>query len=862
MKSIFIILGLLVSIFCSAQKQGNIWYFGSYAGLDFNSGVPVALQNGQINAMEGTSSMCNSNGELLFYTDGVTVYDASHSIMSNGTGLWGNSHTTQSALIIPQPGSTTQYLIFTLDYAYSNGNFAYSVVDMTQNNGMGAVVLKNVYIQENCTEKMTAVFHENHQDIWVIIHERDNIIFKSYLVTSAGFVNNAVVSGTGPVISGPQGCLKVSSDGNLLAMATYHQKRAEIYNFDPATGEVAYDLGYTYPDATYGVEFSGDNTKLYVSVSYDIKEIYQVDLASNTNTFIASTGMAPGTMQLGPDGKIYVARYDRPNTGSYYLGVINSPDLSGAMCGYVDEAIHLGNGMSKPGLPNLLYYGPNQVIANFIADSSCTNQPVMFNDLSSTASGYILKWIWNFGDGTTDTIIFPENPNVQHVYQNSGTYYVSLTTITNGGYANSVTLPVVSLPLPIANFTYAGSCTNLAVYFTDVTSLNGGGNIINWQWNFGDPASGINNSSSLANPMHTYFAPDTFNVMLVVTNIDGCMDTIVKQVISNQSLIDFTNTTACLSEAVSFSPDTLVMNPETIATWLWEFGDGSVSVLSNPQHVYIQTGMYSVTLSVVDTMGCPNNVTHILNVADLPYASFDYTTTACTSSAVQFTNLSNFGNGQNVTWLWDFGDGQQSTVQNPTHTYQFEGNYWACLYVQNECGENLSCEHIVKYQEPFSRFRYDYLGNFFVGFVNQSLFAETVMWDFGDGDISNEFNPIHSFPGAGDYRVCLKVTNACNSISFCDTVHLDLFSGIQADVSAQGIMISPNPATSDILIESNSYKISQVEIFTSQGILTDTYVLKDFQNNYSISLKGKPSGIYILRILTEKGFVTKRLIIQ
>src|SRR4030095_5377101 len=85
-----------------SQNPTNIWYFGSNAGLDFNGGSPIAISNGQTNTTEGTAVMCDASGNLLFYTDGITVWNKNHSVMSNGSGLHGGYSSSQSALIIPQ----------------------------------------------------------------------------------------------------------------------------------------------------------------------------------------------------------------------------------------------------------------------------------------------------------------------------------------------------------------------------------------------------------------------------------------------------------------------------------------------------------------------------------------------------------------------------------------------------------------------------------------------------------------------------------------------------------------------------------------------------------------------------------------
>ena len=122
-----------------AQKESNIWYFGENAGIDFNSGAPVALTNGSLNTQEGCASVCDSLGNLLFYTDGVYVWDNTHTMMSNGFYLYGHYSSTQSAVIVKKPGSVNIYYIFTVAVEGSYDGFRYSEVDMNLNGGLGDI---------------------------------------------------------------------------------------------------------------------------------------------------------------------------------------------------------------------------------------------------------------------------------------------------------------------------------------------------------------------------------------------------------------------------------------------------------------------------------------------------------------------------------------------------------------------------------------------------------------------------------------------------------------------------------------------------------------------------------------------------
>ena len=132
-----VLLSILIGCIkiAAAQKEADKWFFGNFAGLDFSSGVPASLNGSAIYTNEGCSSISDVAGNLLFYTDGITVWNQQHQIMPNGTGLLGASSCTQAALIVPQPGSTTLYYLFTNDeYGGPNG-FCYSIVDMSLQGG-------------------------------------------------------------------------------------------------------------------------------------------------------------------------------------------------------------------------------------------------------------------------------------------------------------------------------------------------------------------------------------------------------------------------------------------------------------------------------------------------------------------------------------------------------------------------------------------------------------------------------------------------------------------------------------------------------------------------------------------------------
>ncbi|CAM4303053.1 hypothetical protein [Gillisia hiemivivida] len=219
-----------------AQNEANIWYFGYNGGLDFNSGTPVVLLDGQLSTNEGCASISDSDGNLLFYTDGITVYNKNHSIMQNGTGLKGDSSSTHSAIIIPKPGTTNIYYVFTLDslHLYGGGvnGLQFSEVDMSLNGGIGAVISKNKLLHTPVNEKVTAIKRPNSDEYWVVAHKYDSNEFITYNVSASGISSTPIVSSVGFIRSlRTTGQIKISPDGTKLAVA-WTGIGVEVFNFN------------------------------------------------------------------------------------------------------------------------------------------------------------------------------------------------------------------------------------------------------------------------------------------------------------------------------------------------------------------------------------------------------------------------------------------------------------------------------------------------------------------------------------------------------------------------------------------------------------------------------------------------------
>ena len=516
LTAVLLVLG--VSVF--AQKQGNIWYFGDHAGLDFNYDPVQVLSNGQLVTQEGVATISSGSGQLLFYTDGVTVYNANHQVMLNGNGLNGHYSATQSGVIVPNPADTNIYYVFTVDELADPNGLCYSEVNMTLDGGLGAITTnKNIQLLTPVCEKITAVLHDNYTNIWVLTHEWNSNSFYAYLVDGTGVNTTAVISNVGGIHSNGTGninavgYMKVSPAGEKLAVVNRANSSIDLFDFNRVTGQVQpnpVEIGLSGVPI-YGVEFSPNGQFLYVGKSTTVAKYsltVPVSQIASTGTDLinsvwVSSSYGVRALQVAPDGDIYVSLRDYG-----YISRIENPN-SGADT-LVVQAVDLGSGSCNFGLPTFIqsYFGDARIAGN----GRCQNSDVQFE-------------IYN-GDG-----------------------------------------------------------------------------IVSVEWEFDDPGSGANNTSSLFEPSHVYTQPGNYNVSAIISYFGGT-DTLYLEVdIFPAPIVDLGNDT-CIAPGDSMQ---LYTGPQT-GSINWNTGETT-------EYIWAMAGTYSVTVvneyecEVVDEIHiCPLNI--------------------------------------------------------------------------------------------------------------------------------------------------------------------------------------------------------------------------------------------------------------
>ncbi len=380
-KLLILLLPLLLLLKLNAQNQASNWYFGDNAGLNFNTdtGAVTPLNNSALGTVEGCTTISNPDGDLLFYTDGSTVYNANHVPMQNGLGLLGDESSTQSAIVVPKPNDPEIYYIFTVGSSQNPVGLHYSEVNMSLDDGLGAITdIKNSNLLRGCAEKISAVLKDcESETIWLIAFSNNTgsnsffmNSFHAFEVSNTGVNINAVVSTLDFDVIDSRGNLKISPNGEKLACAN-SGGGLFIADFDKQTGmasnAITLAITGTSSSRSYSVEFSPNNELLYVTASNDFFGIGSEDPANHSSTLLQYNLNAPdisasqiilddrqlyrGSLQLGPNGKIYRALSFTYDQGSPFLGVINAPNVIGVNCNYEHDGLFLGGNLSRQGLP-------------------------------------------------------------------------------------------------------------------------------------------------------------------------------------------------------------------------------------------------------------------------------------------------------------------------------------------------------------------------------------------------------------------------------------------------------------------------------------------------------------------------------
>lgn len=395
--------------------------------------------------------------------------------------------------------------------------------------------------------------------------------------------------------------------------------------------------------------------------------------------------------------------------------------------------------------------------------AGCNPSTVTFADSSINP----LSWQWDFGDGTTSNLQSPT-----HTYTVDGLYDIQLIVESSSGCFDTLKVDtLISVLTSTANFIAdsTSGCAPLIVNFTD-----GSLNAVNWQWDFGDGSF-----SSLQNPSHIYSLPGKYSVTLIVTNANGCVDTLIIDDYINAygALPDFS-----ISTLSGCSPLTVEFTDLSLGAidWDWNFGDGNIDSVQNPVHVYADSGSFFVTLYAIDSVGCYSAYTYpqAITTSPSPNAHFIKSDSiGCNPVVVNFDELNTTAD----SLIWLMGDGTILYGSKPSYTYSTAGTYFITLIAKNigGCIDSISDPvPVIVLEKPQSNFNPDINEGCMpvvVNFTNSSIntINPTFYWDFGNGDTSSQQNPTYTYTTSGVYSPSLVVSNqggCSDTITFVDLI--------------------------------------------------------------------------------------------
>ncbi len=407
---------------------------------------------------------------------------------------------------------------------------------------------------------------------------------------------------------------------------------------------------------------------------------------------------------------------------------------------------------------NMITVLPPKAIFSVI--TSCSNRhQVSFVNNSLGASTYE----WSFGDGSP---LFTGVTPPPHNYPANGTYNIRLyvTNATTGCYDSLVRQIKIFDLNPAFTASPTTICKNSPVSFTGQANSN----YTSYKWDFGD---GTNITTTTATASHIYTAPGNYSVMLTVSGVNNCKDSLLKAayIHVNGIIPSFTRNPSggCGPISVNFT-DASTSTGGAIVSRTWRFGDGNSVSSTNltTSHLYSASGSYNVTLIVTDVNGCIDSITQANNIiVTKPAASFTSSAVlGCEGQGISFTNTST-GTAP-LSFAWDFGDGGTSTANNASHTYVNVGTYTVRLIATdgNGCKDTLIRPAYINISKVTAGFTTNdtlgYCPPFTANFTNASTGATSYQWDFGNGNTSTAANPSAVYTTAGTFTVTLRAYSA------------------------------------------------------------------------------------------------------
>lgn len=492
-------------------------------------------------------------------------------------------------------------------------------------------------------------------------------------------------------------------------------------------------------------------------------------------------------------------------------------------------------------------------LADFNINTDCINVAAQFTDNSNITTGSITNWEWNFGDNSP----ISNNQSPSHLYANDGTYQPILIVTSNSGCKDTVQKSTIRHPIPVLNFTADPQCLYDAISFVNNTTINAPGSISNWIWNFGDGSP----FSTAQNPQHQYNSHGVYNVTLIASSNFGCVGDISFPVeVYPIPIADFTANTICENTPPMNFLDLSSVISGSITNWQWNFDNGNLSTLQNPNNLYNQAGTYNVGLTVTSNNNCIDTITKPVIVNPKPTANFTVNNTeGCSPICIDFTDNS-VSNATNLTeWQWNLGNGEVSSITNPSACYNNPSNtdnlnYTIRLIVKNDfnCYDTIIESNLItSWFNPIADFTPEpdevNMYEAEINTMNNSIGADNYTWDFNNGTNATDFEPSTNYTDTGTYNIQLAVSSINNCV---DTIIKPI------KITPVSSLFIPNSFTpnGDGKNDTFIFKEFAIDISTSKFSIFDRWGIQVYYTENATpwdgTYKGQPAiqGTYIYQL--------------
>ncbi len=784
-----------------AQKEANIWYFGDGGGLDFNDCSLDLAKPGKLPNAIASTSISDSLGNLLFYTDGDVVFNRNNDTMPNGFNLIKGGKPIE-IIVIKKPLDKDIYYLFSVDPLESGNGLSFSIIDMKLDGGLGDVVSKNLILHHPVTAKLAATRHSNGFDVWLLTHEWGSSKFLAFQISNTGVNKIPVESSLGLVIDDKPmnafGFMKFSPDGDRIASCIFGSSTFELFNFDNVFGLVSKNITvhsddqFNYP---LSIEFSCDGSKIYLSCGGNyppdsstsrlfqmVPEGLGLDVALSAQLIdeMEDDFLYFGKLLLGPDGRIYVSMKN-----SEYLGVINSPSNNHTSIGYERNAIWLEENSSNGYLPIYLHPYFNMCLSS--NSPVCEGEELVIE--SSFVCGGIFSWSGpNNFSSSRQRIVFDKAKT-----QQSGLYKVEARSRS---LKETESIFVMVHPLPDAEITAEGNgiyCKGEEIVLSSSYSED-----YSYLWTTGETTPEITVSES-------------GSYGLIVESDFGCIDSSSKDILFMESpeVNIMPGDTIVLCQGDSMELTLFPFNSQN--TYLWNTGATGQTITVNKSGAY--------TAVAENSYGCTDSASCYVFVYPHPDAEIlsEGGNSFCDGDSLQ---LSANPQGVGYDYLWSTGETDQDIS-----VYE-SGEYSVIVIVSEGCRDTAYIS-VNKYDSPNISIN----NNGKNGICEGDSLILTI--DTDDADLSylwsdGSNNNMLTVKNSGDYYCIATNENGCKDTSYMSIISypnpevsiepqgpINLCSGSKIFISTEdefaNYLWSTGETTQSILIESPGVYSVEVE---------------------------------------------------